>query len=238
MLPPTRVPDLMNTLNNSQKGGKRTPNPSHDLTRPDDPSDEIRLTNYISRNPIIKLLMNNFMQRIGRFLKDIDAHHASGLDAGCGEGHLLAYLYEQKLVGEMVAVDLDQRKLDYASRHYPYCQYVRGNIQQLELDDNLFDFVMSTEVFEHLPDPARALQELRRVAKPGAHLIISVPFEPFFHWGNILRGKYWYRGGRTPDHLHFWHRHEFRAFLAPHVHITSSYCISTFPWLVHLGRFR
>jgi 2-polyprenyl-3-methyl-5-hydroxy-6-metoxy-1,4-benzoquinol methylase len=200
--------------------------------------DEIVLTNYISRNPIIRLLLNNFMARIGKVLTQIQAIDSRGLDAGCGEGHLLAYLYEHQLVSDMVAVDLDQRKLDYAQRHYPFCRYQRGNIQDLEFDSNTFDFVLSTEVFEHLPDPAKALEELERVAKPAAHIIISVPFEPFFHWGNIVRGKYWHRGGRTPDHLNFWHRNEFRSFLSPRVAIKNCYSVSTFPWILCFGQFR
>ena len=199
---------------------------------------EIVLTNYISRNPAIRLFLQRFMGRIARILEDIRAKESYGLDAGCGEGHLLAYLYRRDAVDKMAAIDLDQRKLDYARRHYPYCTYQAGNIQQLDFDDNVFDFVISTEVFEHLPDPQRALRELQRVVKPSWHLIISVPFEPFFHWGNLVRGKYWHRGGRTPDHLHFWHKHEFRKFLSDRVQILASSSTGTFPWLLFHGRFR
>ena len=129
----------------------------------------------------------------------------------------------------MTAVDLDQRKLDYARRHYPYCTYQAGSIQQLDFDDNVFDFVISTEVFEHLPDPQRALRELHKVAKPLGYLIISVPFGPFSHWGNLVRGKYWHRGGRTPGHLHFWRKHVFSKFLSEHVQILTSSSAGAFP---------
>lgn len=195
------------------------------------------LTNYTSHNPIIWLLMQNFMRRIGHLLKAIGADRRSGLDAGCGEGHLLSYLYKKKILGRMIAVDLDDRKLSYARKHYPNCEYRSGDIQSLPFADNTFDFVLTTEVFEHLPDPESALSEISRVAKPGGHLVISVPFEPFFHWGNLMRGLYWERGGRTPDHLSFWHRHEFRQFLSARVNISCQYSISTFPWLLFAGRF-
>lgn len=52
-------------------------------------------------------------------------------------------------------------------------------------------------------DPVQALKEIKRVAKSSAYFIISVPNEPFFRWGNLLRGKYWNRGGRTPGHWNF-----------------------------------
>ncbi|MGD9331177.1 MAG: methyltransferase domain-containing protein [Desulfobacterales bacterium] len=197
----------------------------------------VTLTNYTTRNPIIRLLLHNFMQQTGRLLKAIGAQGLYGLDAGCGEGHFLAYLYAQNILGRMVAVDLDERKLRYARQHYPLCEYRRGNIQNLPFADNTFDFVLTTEVFEHLPDPETALSELNRVARPGAHLIVSVPFEPFFHWGNLLRGLYWERGGRTPDHRSFWHRSEFRQFLSGQVSLSHQYSITTFPWLLFAGRF-
>ena len=58
----------------------------------------------------------------------------------------------------MVAINFDRRNLDYARNHYPCCTYRYGNIQWLDFDDNTFDFVLSTEVFEHLHDPGKALQ--------------------------------------------------------------------------------
>ena len=41
--------------------------------------------------------------------------------------------------------------------------------------EDSFDTVTSTEVLEHVPDPLRAMREMRRVLKPGGHLILSTP---------------------------------------------------------------
>jgi SAM-dependent methyltransferase len=45
----------------------------------------------------------------------------------------------------------------------------------LTVADQSFDTVVSTEVLEHVPDPLRALREMRRVLKPDGHLILSAP---------------------------------------------------------------
>lgn len=45
----------------------------------------------------------------------------------------------------------------------------------LTFPDTAFDTVVSTEVLEHVPDPQRAMNEMRRVLKPGGHLILSTP---------------------------------------------------------------
>jgi SAM-dependent methyltransferase len=36
--------------------------------------------------------------------------------------------------------------------------------------------VTTSEVLEHVPDHLRALQEFRRVLRPGGHLVLTVPF--------------------------------------------------------------
>lgn len=43
--------------------------------------------------------------------------------------------------------------------------------EQLPFDENAFDSVVATLVFCTIPDPHKALQEIRRVAKPGARIL-------------------------------------------------------------------
>ncbi len=45
---------------------------------------------------------------------------------------------------------------------------------KMALPDGSFDFVFSTSVFEHLPDPARVLDEVIRVLRPGGAVCISL----------------------------------------------------------------
>ena len=47
----------------------------------------------------------------------------------------------------------------------------------LPLADGTVDVVLCTEVLEHLPDPGRALAELRRVSGPAAWRWLTAPFE-------------------------------------------------------------
>ena len=46
---------------------------------------------------------------------------------------------------------------------------------QLPLEDNSVDFVISSHVIEHFPDPIKALREWYRVVKPGGYLYIIAP---------------------------------------------------------------
>jgi len=49
-------------------------------------------------------------------------------------------------------------------------------LQQLTFADNLFDYVLSSDVFEHVPDPYRAFAEVRRVLKLGGQHVFTVAF--------------------------------------------------------------
>lgn len=49
------------------------------------------------------------------------------------------------------------------------------DVQRLSYQDATFDLVTHTEVFEHVPDDAKAFAELRRVLKPGGAMVFTVP---------------------------------------------------------------
>jgi SAM-dependent methyltransferase len=52
---------------------------------------------------------------------------------------------------------------------------VVGSALDLPFPDQSFDTVVSTEVLEHVPDPLRALTEMRRVLKVGGMLVLTTP---------------------------------------------------------------
>jgi ubiquinone/menaquinone biosynthesis C-methylase UbiE len=52
---------------------------------------------------------------------------------------------------------------------------VAGDVESLPFVDGSFGSILCTEVIEHIPDPAGALAEFRRVLRPGGTLIGSVP---------------------------------------------------------------
>jgi ubiquinone/menaquinone biosynthesis C-methylase UbiE len=192
---------------------------------------------YISGNPVIQWLLNRLLKETSELLRKIDAFSQTGLDVGCGEGNLIDYLTRKKAVDSVVAIDLDLKKLRLARWQYPGGTYLCSDSKKLNFKDNSFDYVIASEVLEHIPRPLEAVREIRRVAKKDAYFIFSVPHEPFFRWGNLLRGQYWRRGGRTPTHVNFWGRSEIKRYLSDCVEIEAEHWLSVFPWMLYLGRF-
>lgn len=87
------------------------------------------------------------------------------IDLGCGSAPFWPAVIEQ--VDRYDGVDLWPRsdKVTFA-----------GDVQRLDMvPDNQYDSAICIEVFEHLPEPAKAVATIARILKPGGVVVISVP---------------------------------------------------------------
>lgn len=91
------------------------------------------------------------------------------LDVGCGDRP-----YGVLLAGGAEIVGFDVPDNLHADLH--------GSIDAIPVEDASFDVVLCLQVLEHVPDPAAAVRELRRVVKPGGRVLLSThgvyPFHP------------------------------------------------------------
>jgi SAM-dependent methyltransferase len=60
-------------------------------------------------------------------------------------------------------------------REHVLVSYPEADIHALQFPGGTFDLVVHSDTLEHVCDPVRALQECRRVLKPGGHLAFTVP---------------------------------------------------------------
>lgn len=96
------------------------------------------------------------------------------VDVGCGDGSA-AQVARPILAGHrIVGVDWSHDALRRARSRMGHV--VRGELDRgLPFADGCADAVLFSEVIEHLVDPDHALEELRRVLRPGGHLMLSTP---------------------------------------------------------------
>jgi SAM-dependent methyltransferase len=95
--------------------------------------------------------------------------------------------HSQELTGVVVNVGAGEDRRQFGRRtihvdaHAPIAS-VRADVSRgLPFRDRTFDGAICTEVLEHVPDDAATLVEIARILKPGAKLIVTVPFLFRYH---------------------------------------------------------
>jgi ubiquinone/menaquinone biosynthesis C-methylase UbiE len=128
-------------------------------------------------------------------------HFQSLLDLGSGEGVVLDLINESFDI-DVCGTDLDIRRVALAVQRVAGGDFFLGDAHSVPLKDNSFDMVITLELLEHVGKPALALSEAKRVTRK--YLLASVPHEPWWRIGNMLRLKYLSQFGSTPEHIHHW----------------------------------
>jgi ubiquinone/menaquinone biosynthesis C-methylase UbiE len=93
------------------------------------------------------------------------------LDVGCGTGHWSSFFAE--LGYQVTGIDISAKMIEVARAAAPECSFRVADACQLPFSDASFDVVASMATMEFIPDPANAIREIVRCAKPGGILLIG-----------------------------------------------------------------
>ena len=101
------------------------------------------------------------------------------LDLGSGAGNDV-FIARTKVgkTGKVIGVDMTQEMIDKANRNkerlsLENIEFRLGEIEQLPIEKEVIDVVLSNCVLNLVPDKKTAFSEIYRVLKPGAHFCIS-----------------------------------------------------------------
>lgn len=103
-----------------------------------------------------------------------EARPASVVDLGCGDGTLLSQFREFLPGVTLAGIDLSVTQIEENRRRMPGIEWYSGNVESESFAlPHRFAAVVSSEVIEHLADPAKFLTSLRRISTSDALLILS-----------------------------------------------------------------
>lgn len=99
------------------------------------------------------------------------------LDFGCGSGRVLRNFQDALDSCHLYGTDIDAELIGWCKGNLPRVQWNQNGYEPpLPYADDTFDLIYAISVFSHLDEQFQHswLRELRRVAKPGASVILSV----------------------------------------------------------------
>ncbi|MFZ3071745.1 MAG: class I SAM-dependent methyltransferase [Thermodesulfobacteriota bacterium] len=158
----------------------------------------MRLSRAIKRN-----------STIGRFFWSSMYHQGAKkgrlLDVGAGSGLYLSHMRE--LGWEVEGVDFDCAAAKCASESFGLKVSV-GTLEEVKYRADIFDAVTANHVIEHVHDPVKFLEEIKRILRPGGSLVVTCPNSRSLGH-RIFKGDYVHLD--PPRHLYSFSRKNVRA---------------------------
>ena len=117
------------------------------------------------------------------------------LEIGSGLGHLVAQLED---AFETNGIDLNHWAVKESKSVVNRSSLQTASAQELPFEDDAFNVVIIKHIVEHLPDPAKAINEIGRVTAKGGCLILATP-----NLGSLLKpwkAEKWI-GYQDPTHI-------------------------------------
>ena len=126
---------------------------------------------------------------IDEFLPDATLRGKETLDVGCGLGFFSERLHQRG--ARVTACDLGPNLVEQTRRRVG-CDCVQADALSLTetFGYERFDVVVSSECVEHTPDPAKAVEQMIAVLKPGGILSLSTPN---IVWSPVVKLASWTR---------------------------------------------
>ncbi len=136
-----------------------------------DPQTQMSASEQFSDGEAYERLMGRWSRAVGSGFLDwcAVAPRLAWLDVGCGNGAFTEEIVRRAAPSMVAGVDPAPAQLAFA-RQRPGAagaKFVTGDAQALPFEDNSFDAAMMALVIAFVPDPAKAMLEMRRVTRPG-----------------------------------------------------------------------
>lgn len=103
------------------------------------------------------------------------------MEIGCSSGHLLPLINKEMPNASLIGADIVYDPLLKLAKKHPNIPMLRFDLLSCPLPDNSVDAVILLNVLEHIEDDTAALEQIKRILKPGGVAILEVPAGPHLY---------------------------------------------------------
>jgi len=128
------------------------------------------------------------------------------LDVGCGGG----WLNKELKKGKIISLDISLTNVRKVLKKNPSHMGVVADVFHLPIRENSIDYIIASEIIEHVSDPHKFILQLLKPLKKGGKLIISTPYKEVItyhlcvHCNNLTP---------TNAHLHSFDENKIKLFI-------------------------
>jgi ubiquinone/menaquinone biosynthesis C-methylase UbiE len=163
------------------------------------------------------------------FLKNEDLNGKTLLDGGCGTGWFTKVAIQRG--ANVTSIDISKKLVQITKDKNPTARVIECSILEIPFPDNSFDYVISSDVIEHTPNPLKAAEELIRILKPKGKLCITVPNKSTWYFtlfiANLLKIR------KYQGYENWQHYYKFKKFLkSKNIRIICYKGIHLFPFVI------
>ncbi|MEZ4671369.1 MAG: methionine biosynthesis protein MetW [Anaerolineae bacterium] len=153
--------------------------------------------------------LSEWRRRRAHVFTDLVSDGDRVLDLGVGDGALLHYMLERKKIAAF-GLDVSPKAVEFCRAQGLDVVLADINKPIGEFLNGQYDYIICSEIIEHLPDPEGLLNNLRPYVRKG--IIVSIPNTGFYHHRlRLLFGRFPLQWVVTPgEHLRYWTRTDFR----------------------------
>jgi ubiquinone/menaquinone biosynthesis C-methylase UbiE len=127
------------------------------------PASDVEVQDHVADHYVEKRYKGLGLKYHTRIINEMmDGIDGKILDVGCGTG-IISELYPSL---DILGIDISRGMLSHHKGKHQY-----ASATDIPFSDNSFDSVICRSVLHHLHEPTKALQEIRRVLKPGGRFV-------------------------------------------------------------------
>ncbi|MFA5128303.1 MAG: class I SAM-dependent methyltransferase [Patescibacteria group bacterium] len=152
------------------------------------------------------------------------------LDIGCGDGTMIDYLNKNNHPREIVGLDISKEAVDYVKSKGFAARVIDilSDDFNIFLEDKVYDYIIITEVLEHVQEPEKVITVVRNHFKD--NVFVSVPNAGFFvHRIRLMFGKFplVIIVQHVKEHIRFWTMRDFVYWANYHDYTVKKIIVSS-----------